>query len=188
MVAITILALSIAGPLYAASRAIIAAQVARDQLVASYLAQEGIEYVRAMRDNEYLAAYDAGGANVSDMAWSNFVSGTNPQNPGSIAECIAETCTLDPANPMGLQMGSINGNSGSIRPCGGSTGSACPPLYLSNNNIYTQQNLGTKTPFTRTIQAVTISASDERIISTVSWNFHNISYTVTVTDHLLPWQ
>ena len=56
MVAVTILTLAVAGPLMTASRAIVAAQSARDQLTASYLAQEGIEYVRAMRDNEYLAA------------------------------------------------------------------------------------------------------------------------------------
>lgn len=178
MIAVTVLTLSISGPLYAASRALIAAQVARDQLVASYLAQEGIEYMRAMRDNEYLAAYQAGGANVSANAWNSFVSGASP---GSMTGCITTTCTLDPARSMGT------GNGLSLAPC---SGPSCAPLYLVNG-IYTVQSgipEGVKTPFTRTVAAVTISTNDERIISTVSWSFHNIPYAVTVTDHLTPWQ
>ncbi|MDE1919730.1 MAG: prepilin-type N-terminal cleavage/methylation domain-containing protein, partial [Patescibacteria group bacterium] len=41
MVAVTIVTLAVAGPLFTAGRAIIAAQISREQLTASYLAQEG---------------------------------------------------------------------------------------------------------------------------------------------------
>ena len=64
MIAVTILTFAVAGPLYTASRAFVAAEIARDKLTASYLAQEGVEYVRAMRDNEYLSAYQAGGGAI----------------------------------------------------------------------------------------------------------------------------
>lgn len=178
MIAVTILTLAVAGPLYTASRAIVAAQVARDQLTASYLAQEGIEYVRAMRDDEYLAAYRAGGSAVSSVAWTNFVSGGNA---GSITQCRASTCTLDPARAMGT------GGGFSLLPC---SGGSCVPLYLANG-IYTEQSgiVGAvQTPFTRTIQAIDASPSDERIVSTVSWSFHGSPYAVTVTSHLTPWQ
>ena len=50
LVAVAIVAIAVSGPIYAASRAIITAQVVHDQLVASYLAQEGLEYVHRMRD------------------------------------------------------------------------------------------------------------------------------------------
>ena len=59
MIAITILTFAVAGPLFTASRSIIAADIARDQLTASYLAQEGIEYVRMMRDNAMLRSFAA---------------------------------------------------------------------------------------------------------------------------------
>ncbi|MFA6969109.1 MAG: type II secretion system protein [Candidatus Paceibacterota bacterium] len=124
MIAITILTLAIAGPIFTASRAIIAAQIARDQLIATYLAQEGIEYVRAMRDDEFLSAYQAGGASVSSAAWAGFITGSNAS---SITQCRASTCTLDPARPMG------SGSGLSLLPC---SGSACTPLYLANS-IYT---------------------------------------------------
>ena len=79
-----------------ASRSIVAAQTARDQLTASYLAQEGIEYVRAMRDNEYLAAYQAGGSNVSTTAWNNFLT-------ASINQCRATTLHTRPVKKHGFR-------------------------------------------------------------------------------------
>lgn len=178
MIAVTILTFAVAGPMFTASRAIIAVQNARDQLTASYLAQEGIEYMRWMRDNEYLSAYRAGGADVSSTAWNAFLSGAGS---ASIAQCRSSTCTLDPARIMGT------GSGFSLLPC---SGAACTPLYLANG-IYTQQSgiAGARlTPYTRTIQAVSVTASDVRIVSTVSWTYHGIPYNVTIADHLTPWQ
>lgn len=183
MVAITILTFAMAGPLFTAGRAIVAAQTARDQLTASYLAQEGIEYVRVMRDNAYLAAYSAGGTDIAGTAWSNFLTGLGAS---SIARCIAPSmCTLDTRwNTLGQCSGDscaplritgcVNGDGG---------------IVCTSPNIYTQNVAeGIASPFTRTIQAVTISATEEKIVSTVSWNFHNIPYSVAVSDHLTAWQ
>lgn len=178
MVAVTIVSLAVAGPLFTAGRAIVAAQLSRQQLTASYLAQEGVEYARAMRDNEYLAAYQVGGTNVSTAAWNNFLSG---EGEGSIASCRSTTCTLDPTRSMGT------GSGFSLEPC---SGGSCAPLYLVNG-VYSQQSGiagAVQTPFTRTVQAIDVSPTDERIVSTVSWNFHGVSYSVTVSDHLTPWQ
>ena len=181
LVAVSILTLSIAAPLFTADRAIVSAETARDQLTASYLAQEGIEYVRAMRDDEFLTAYSQPGAtNVSTTAWTNFLNGVDS---AAITQCRTTTCTLDPSRLMGtgsdlaLERCSMSGNPYPV----------CAPLYLSND-IYTVQPIGTKQVFTRTIQAIDISATDERIISTVSWSFHETPYSVTIYDHLTPWQ
>lgn len=186
MVAISILTLAIAGPMFTASRSIVAAQTARDQLIATYLAQEGIEHVRAMRDNAYLFAYHIGGTNVSSAAWSTFLSRTGTF---SISGCIApEKCTLDPAG------------SGSLERCTTTDGS-CPPLHLTGctygpggltctpPNIYTQQALSGSvlSPFTRTIQGIAVSPGEEKIVSTVSWSFHGTPYSVTISDHLTSW-
>lgn len=173
MVAVSILTLSIAGPLLSASRAIVLAEISRDQLTASYLAQEGIEYVRTMRDDTYLQDYQAGVANLSTTAWSDFVGGAGAT---AITQCISASCTLDPIKPMGY-----GSNSALYRY------TSPAPLYLSGG-IYTQQQIGTQTAFTRTIQATTISASEEQITSTVSWSFHGSTYAVTVSDHLTAWQ
>jgi len=177
---VSILALSIAGPLYTANSVIVSAENARNQLTASHLAQEGIEYVRWMRDNEYLAAYQTNQMIASTAAWTEFLSGATPS---SIAECRASKCMLDPAQPMSSGIGSIY----SLQPCGDATHPACTPLYLSNN-IYTQEVAGVATPFTRTVQVVDVTATDVRVVSTVSWSYHSTPYAITITSHLTPWQ
>lgn len=185
LIAITIVTFAVVGPLFTANRAIVAAQNTRFQLTASYLAQEGIEYVRAMRDDTYLAAYQTGGPNVSRDAWNEFINGLST---GSITQCRTQTCVFDPTRPMGV---GTTGSNNSLQTCSG----LCAPLYMANNgtsNIYTPRTDlgGTLTPFTRTIRVDDISTdtNDKRIVSTVSWDFHGTLYSVTITDHLTPWQ
>lgn len=91
LVAITILMISIAGPLVVASKGLFGANIAKNQMVASYLAQESMEVVKNIRDNNL----DAGNywltgvsgctqANKCDASAIDGV-GTNP----SIAICPA---------------------------------------------------------------------------------------------------
>lgn len=197
MIAVTILTLAMAGPLFTASRAIVAAETARDQLAASYLAQEGIEYARMMRDNQYLAAYAANSTDVATVAWDHFLNGNpdlplNASDPSSVARCIAPAvCSLDSAVLDSL------GN-GVLKECTDGT-CASEPLHLTGctgtgscaPSVYTQQaNLSgsTKVPFVRTIQAIPITENEEKVISTVSWDSHGTRYTVTASDHLTSWQ
>lgn len=187
MVAITILTLSIAGPLTTASRAIVAAEVSRDQLTASYLAQEGLEYMRSVRDGSYLTEYKLSmndpSIEVTSVSWNAFLTSVTSCRPTTPDPTIA--CTFDPA-------------AYSLTPC--HIGS-CLPLHLVNTgsvdnpiNYYTtNSSLGSTVPatvFTRTIQVFDVAGTDadKRIVSTVSWSFHNTPYTVTVTDHLTSWQ
>lgn len=196
MIAITILTLAMAGPLYTASRSIVAAQTARDQLTASYLAQEGIEYARMMRDNQYLAAYSENSTNVAGLAWNNFLNGSdsapNGIDPSSIERCVAPAvCSLDSAflDPLG---------NGVLDACTDGT-CASAPLYLTGCTgggscappVYTQQaslSGSTRVPFVRTLQAAVISPNEVKIISTVSWDSHGTQYTVSASDHLTAWQ
>ncbi len=55
LVAITVLVMAVVGPMYLSSQGLRAARIARDQINANYLAQEGIEYIRYRRDNNVLA-------------------------------------------------------------------------------------------------------------------------------------
>lgn len=159
MVAVTIITLAVAGPLFTASRSIVAAQLANDQLAASYLAQESIEYVRAMRDDEYLALHPGD----TGAAWNNFIN-------GSINQCRApKICTL----------GLIQGGTLPLTSCSGNT---CTETFSLIPN---------RMQYKRTIQVVDASsggATDVRIVSIVSWNFHNSLHSISINDHLTPWQ
>ena len=76
LIAITILIAAITGPLTLATRSLFASFVARDQLVASFLGQDAIEYVRFKRD-------------------SNFRSGDSWLS-GDLASCISpSSCQVD---------------------------------------------------------------------------------------------
>lgn len=76
LVAITVLLISLVGPLTLAAQALKSAYYARDEVTAFYLAQEGLEYVRAVRDQNYLA---------------------NPQEPWltGITDCVSASCNVD---------------------------------------------------------------------------------------------
>lgn len=74
-VAITILMTAIAGPLTLASRGLTSAMVARDQLAASFLAQEGIEYIRQKRDTNHLQG--------------------NPSWLSGLTACVGQECMVD---------------------------------------------------------------------------------------------
>lgn len=168
MIAVTILTLATAGPLITAKNVFVASLVARDQLTASYLAQEGIEYVLAMRDDEFLASYP------SDEGWDNFIDGIETY-------CLDSFCTVDSyfSVPMGYGTGKA------LNACSG----VCEPLYKTSDGFYTQKSGGnTQTIFTRTIQAVHISDNDEQIVSTVSWDHHGVLHSITIYDHLTPWK
>ena len=176
LVAVTIVALAVSGPLFAADRSLIANEVSKEKFAASLLAQEGIEYMRFIRDNNYLAAYKAGGTNVSTVAWQQFTS--------AISACVAPNlCTLDPTQNAFVaagQPGSV------LQQC---ASGSCGPLYLNSYDIYTQTAGGnTKTLYTRSISFKTISAHEDAVTSTVSWEYHGNPYNVTVTDNLTAWQ
>lgn len=172
MVAVAIITLAVSGPLSAVNSGLVASYTARDQMTASYLAQEGVEYVRAMRDDVYLTNYQS---NSTQNAWSDFINTSNRGVTGNIGSCIAPAiCTIDPTQPMGNALAAC--------------GSSCGPLYTLGDGRYTQStNNTTKTIFTRTMQATSISATEEKITSTVSWLTHGQPFHVTVTDHLTPW-
>ena len=174
LVAVTILALAVAGPLVTANRALVANQTSRDQLTASYLAQEGVEYIRTLRDNEYLGKYAAHDPNASANAWTAFLQ--------DVSGCVSSACTVDPV------YGGLTQYAGNA------------PLYLTNcpsgltsctpPNVYTQQNFAgsSRTAFTRTVQMGAVTANEERVTSTVSWSFHGLPYSIVVIDHLTSWQ
>lgn len=75
-VAITILVTAVVGPLTLAQKGLTSALIARDQLMASFLAQEGIEYVRQQRDSNSLQG----------LPWLN-----------GLSACIAQNCMIDAA-------------------------------------------------------------------------------------------
>lgn len=77
LVAVAVLLMALLGPFAIAQQSLRSAYYARDQVTAYYLAQEGIEFVRAIRDENYLSGED----------WLT-----------GIAACTDQPCTVDMQN------------------------------------------------------------------------------------------
>jgi Tfp pilus assembly protein PilV len=73
-VAVLILVFAIAGPLTLATRGLNSTLTARDQLTASYLAQEAVEHIRYLRDNNIL----------DGVSWTT-----------NLAACLNQDCRVD---------------------------------------------------------------------------------------------
>lgn len=175
LVAVTLLVVAIAGPLTIASRAATAARVAKDQIIAYYLAQDAIEYVRFTRDSSCLTAPT--NAACPNATW---LSGLIP--------CTSGTCTIETAgNPL-------------IQACTPSVSSpSCDELYISSlaSKFYTHVSTdNTKTIFKRRVTitnpVIIGGRNDEAVVTvTVLWKnvlSPNVERSVILTEEIFNWQ
>lgn len=178
MVAISLLAISLTGPYVAVQNAVQSSYVARDQLVASQLAQEGIEYIRSIRDNNYLASpqrtwldgFTGAGASARDACY----------NPTGVTSYY---CTVDPTqgdfhSPPNLGM------------LEHSSTTTAPFLYISSNGLYNQQNNGTPSKFKRLVRIYSIDngpTTEIQVTVQVLWTTGPRSYSIMVVDNLRDW-
>jgi Tfp pilus assembly protein PilV len=167
MVAVAILTVAIIAPFTAAQRALDASYAARDQLIAASLAQDGLEYVREVRMNNYLASpssYDPFGG------------------MDSAPDCRApNTCTVDSLQGYGAA---------GLRQCVPTGDCSANPLYVTNTGNYSQTVSGTKSAFTRSISLVVNPASAPNVVRAtvvITWKTNNKPYTMTVSEDLYAW-
>ncbi len=158
LVAITIIALAMVGPLYAVQQSLNASRSARDQLVASSLAQEGIEYVRSVRDRNYLVVLGGG-----SRSWLFRLDGT-----GGSTSCTSP-CVVDPVRDT---------ISNTVTPLRLNNQN----LYTQQNGF-----ADTRFTRTVTVAAVPGSTTEAVVTVTVSWSTNGKPYTVTLTERLHNW-
>lgn len=158
LVAITIIALAMVGPLYAVQQSLNASRSARDQLVASSLAQEAVEYVRSIRDANYLAVLGGG-----TRSWLQGVDGT-----GGTTNC-ATPCIVDPVR------GTV---SNTIAPLKLTSSNLYTQQAGSPNTPFTR---------TVQIAAVPGSTTEVVVTVQVTWSTNGKPYTVTLTERLHNW-
>lgn len=162
LVAVTVVVTAMIGPLYAVQQSLNASRSAREQLIASSLAQEGVEYVRSIRDGNYLFQLMN---TQSGRSWLYGVDGT-----GGSTNCVSAPCVVDPTQ---LTVSRV-----------------IAPLYLSSGNLYNQAGSGTQTPYTRTVLVTPVlgSTSSEIVLTVVvSWTSRGQVRSVTITERLYNW-
>lgn len=165
MVAISILSLSITGPMTIAQKGIGSAIYARDQITAFYLAQEAVEYIRNVRDSN----------RINQISWLSYLS-----------NCLAGgTCQIDARYTDYTNVAAITS-------CSSGT---CPVLSLdTSRNLYgdgltcpSSGCIWRSTQFTRTVQVTETQPDKEAVISvTIAWNTNLFSplRTFTIKEHI----
>jgi len=169
----------IVGPVSLITRGLVDVSFAKNKLIALNLAQEGIEFVRLVRDNNVLCDYLDGGA-VGSIPWNrdSSGSGTISDNPQPRR---ADIYTLD-----ALPCGTIN----SSRLSGG----ASAPLRVDVDGFYQYGGVGGfTTPFRREITITMVDVGGgvmDRmdVISEVTWDERGRTRTVTMKDALYNWR
>lgn len=176
MVAIAVLAVALVGPFIAVTNALRASYTARDQLIAAQLAQEGMEYIRGVRDGNYLNGRASWLDGFSDAARDLCYNAT-------VGGAVSGVCTLDPI------LGDFHQPSSASAMAEHASAAVAPVLKLNTSRLYTQQSGAgyTDTPFKRTVQIATVSTNEVRVTITVSWRTLGQSYSVVVTDELQDW-
>ena len=158
LVAISVLAISIIGPMTIASKSLLSAIFSRDQITAFYLAQEAVEFVRNARDE-------------------NNIQGNENWLAGNIDICRnGNVCIADIIEIPGNQ----------VKQCFGGAGS-CPVLkYDDNINFYTYKS-GVDSKFTREIQLTKINDREEEIKVTLSWETGFLNKIFVVKENIFDW-
>ena len=165
LVAISVLAIALVGPFTAIQNALMSSYTARDQLIASALAQEGLEYIRSIRDNNYLN---------DQRPWMDGIDSLGCYGGGAGPSSF---CVIDPTE------GDIHGGEG-LTVC--PQLSQCPVLKLSDGNLYNQSS-GDDTRFKRVVQITEISDTEVQVVVEVHWTTSRRDYTITVSDVLRDW-
>lgn len=165
LVAITILMIAIAGPLSIASKGLTGAITSRDQMIATYLAQESVEVIKNIRDNNI--------AN-GDPHWLNSPSGglSACYHTGSNHQCDASAIDTPTIAVF----------------------AATYPLNVISGSYYTHTNAGQLTKFSRYFYLskpnddLTSCGADSdlecKLTVVVDWKEGNVAYEVLVSTEL----
>jgi type II secretory pathway pseudopilin PulG len=143
LVAITILMIAISGPLTSAFRAMTASVAARDQMTANFLAQDAMEYVRNVKDNNVLNKDVNGPLHV--------LSGCN-----AINKCYVDTLNTNQENAI-------------EKGCQEQLSEECH-LYKTSTGRFTYNPTGNQpTNFYRSFYLTNITAVSARAVVDVVW-------------------
>lgn len=167
LVAISILMISIAGPMVLVGNGIRASGYSRDQITAFYLAQDAIEALRYIRDNNRIDIVEFTGDPSTLPAWDDLVNYNNCDN----------------SNPCGIDTLEIyDGNYNVI-----SQSTADDFLQIDSSGRYCY-DCGEDTKFKRYIEIIDrVPGKEVELIVTVDWSSGIITRNFSIRENLFYW-
>jgi len=169
LISISILSIAILASYTAVSNNLRSANFSQDQMVAYYLADEGIEYVRNVRDQNGIQNIHSLGGGGGGVPWLTGIAqiASDP--------CYNKYCTVD--SPLNA-----------VSTCSGGA-SSCPYLrYDATSGLYGYTGTWTLTQFQRSISITINSATEATLTSTVTWVTNGVTKSYVLTEILRAWQ
>ena len=163
LIAISILTVGILSGFILITKVLYNTAIIQDRLTASFLAQEGIELVRQVRDSNFLQIMNG---ESTELKWRDGLE-------------IDGSYTIESKAESG---GSVELNS--VEP-----GEAPNFFYDSNTRIYNYNATEEPTTFNREIKITTIGDDNNeiRVEAIMQWATKRINFNLTVEDHLFNW-
>jgi len=181
MIAVLILSTSLASLLTLSTNSLFAAKYANNEIIANYLLQEAVDYLRNERDSLVFRQAATAGA-------SAFIS--DYYTPCSSS---SDGCYIDVGS--NILNGVHSATSCNLGAPGNGFTIKCPGLYYkadaAGNNFYSHSGSGTTSNFKRKIvmSRNSINGQDELDITvTVEWKNGNLIRTRSLQSSLLNWQ
>ncbi|OHB06261.1 MAG: hypothetical protein A3A26_00080 [Candidatus Zambryskibacteria bacterium RIFCSPLOWO2_01_FULL_47_14] len=171
LVAVSIFSIAVVTLLISLGRGLSDTGYVKKKITAEYLAAEGIEYMRNLRDT-YILYSSSGG-------WSTFNSVLTSGSCFTANGCYFNdqnvSYTDDSMPIVDLQLFA----------CTTSTCSNAPLLYNSATGKYGYT--GSSSGFNRQVRVNTINVNEIRIRSTVYWTQNSGNYSITFSENLYNW-
>jgi len=172
LVAISIFTTSILALLSILTQGVANTNYAKKKIIGSYLAQEGIEYLRNMRDTFVL--YDT---TSSQAGWTAFNTKLTNASCTAVNGCYFNDQNLDYTNNSQPMAGIA------VTACGAS----CPALLYDTASGKYGYVSGTSSGFIRKIRITQVSANEMKVYSTVSWTQGSGTYSMNFSESLFNW-
>ena len=188
LIALALFSVAVVGVITIAAQGGIDTSFAKNRLIATYLADEGIELMRGMRDTAVLQA--RGSSLPSRTGWNNFVV-------ASSSSCSAGSpCDIDATNGAGVEPFQQSSNFASCSTTVSGVGGFYCPLYydstLSSSGFYSDRPTfrgEMPTIFSRAliVKSSSTEPDDVSISSTVVWQEGASTQSITQTEYLFDW-
>ncbi len=172
LVAVSIFSVSIVTMLVVLGQGLSDTTYAKKKITAGYLAQEGIEYIRNMRDTYVLFS------SSSAVGWTTFMNGKMLAScTGAYNGCYFKADDLfSQTSPERITDMPVTG-----------CASSCPNLLYDSDTGRYGYNSGTASGFIRKISVEQVSANELKVSSTVYWQQGSGTYNITLTENLFNW-
>ena len=160
LVAVAILMISVAGPLTIAQKGLLAAIYARDQVTASFLALDAMEYIKNVRDNN-INEINLTGGSADD--WLIYIYAPNK------CDSEANKCKIDTTRPASVLNPEI---------CGVNC------LLYNDGNSYDTDSSGKATQFSRNYYITNYTPTEATVIVNVNWFNGTVENSVKLENQL----